>query len=45
MEKDHYIGVDISKRTIDVAIYVKNQVKKGTFLTKPSRILKTDSRI
>ena len=31
MEKDHYIGVDISKRTIDVAIYVKNQVKKGTF--------------
>ena len=31
MEKDHYIGVDISKRTIDVAIYVKNQAKKGTF--------------
>ena len=31
MEKDHYIGVDISKRTIDVAIYVKNQVKKGIF--------------
>ena len=31
MEKDHYIGVDISKRTIDVAIYVKNQVKKGAF--------------
>ena len=31
MEKDHYIGVDISKRTIDVAIYVKTQVKKGTF--------------
>lgn len=31
MEKDHYIGVDISKKTIDVAIYVKNQAKKGTF--------------
>ena len=31
MEKDHYIGVDISKRTIDVAIYVKNQAKKGAF--------------
>ena len=31
MEKDHYIGVDISKRTIDIAIYVKSQAKKGTF--------------
>ena len=31
MEKDHYIGVDISKKTIDVAIYVKNQAKKGAF--------------
>ena len=31
MEKDHYIGVDISKRTIDVAIYVKNQVKRDAF--------------
>ena len=31
MEKDHYIGVDISKRTIDVAIYVKNQAKKWAF--------------
>ena len=31
MEKDHYIGVDISKKTIDVAIYVKGQAKKGTF--------------
>ena len=31
MEKEHYIGVDISKRTIDVAIYVKSQAKKGTF--------------
>ena len=31
MEKDHYIGVDISKKTIDVAIYVRNQAKKGAF--------------
>ena len=31
MEKDHYIGVDISKRTIDVAVYAKNQTKKGAF--------------
>ena len=31
MEKEHYIGVDISKRTIDVAVFVKNQAKKGTF--------------
>ena len=28
MKKDHYIGVDISKKTIDVAIYVKNPTGK-----------------
>ena len=28
MKKDHYIGVDISKKTIDVAIYVKNPTDK-----------------
>ena len=31
MEKDHYIGVDISKKTIDVAIYVKDKTCKGVF--------------
>jgi hypothetical protein len=28
MKKDHYIGVDNSKKTIDVAIYVKNPTGK-----------------
>ena len=31
MKKDHYIGVDISKKTIDVAIYVKNALKSSSF--------------
>ena len=29
MEKVHYIGVDISKRTIDVAIYEKQKTAKN----------------
>ena len=31
MKKDHYIGVDISKKTIDVAIYVKNSLNSSSF--------------
>ena len=31
MKKDHYIGVDISKKTIDVAIYVKSKNSKDTY--------------
>ena len=31
MKKDHYIGVDISKKTIDVAIYVKSKNSKETY--------------
>ena len=31
MKKDHYIGVDISKKTFDVAIYVNSKVSKGSF--------------
>ena len=32
MKKDHYIGVDISKKTFDVAIYVNSKASKGSFL-------------
>ena len=37
MKKDHYIGVDISKKTIDVAIYV-NLCKKVKYLQNVSNL-------
>ena len=34
MEKNHYIGVDISKKTIDVAIYKKEKAGKAVLCEK-----------
>lgn len=34
MKKNHYIGVDISKKTIDVAVYKKERVKNSTLCEK-----------
>ena len=31
MKKDHYIGVDISKKTFDVAVYVNSKASKCSF--------------